>query len=182
MTGNRLLRRLDEAAAEGHLVRISRRKRWDRLDGVLQARSAKWLLLALVVDAGFDGHVLLRVADVRHVEPASSSFVRRALELEGHWPLPTLDGVDLSSTRAALGSLAATQPLVGVHYEYDHPDECLIGVPRGFGRRTFRLHNVTPEATWDPVDAVLRYRSVSRMVVDDAYGRRLAAVAGPAPV
>ena len=181
MPGNRVLRRLDEAVAEGHLVKIRRRKRWDRLDGVVQARSAKWLLLALVEDAGSAGHVLLRVADVRRVEPAPSSFVQRALELEGHWPLPTLDAVDLSSTRAALRSLAATQPLVGVHYEYDHPDECLIGVPRGFGRRKFSLQDVTPDATWDPVDAVLRYRSVSRVVVGGAYERRLAAVAGPAP-
>lgn len=160
---------------------ISRRKGWDRLDGVVTARSAKWLLLASELDAGFDGHVLLRVADVRRVEPVRSSFVQRALEREGHWPLPTLDGVDLASTRAALRSLGASQPLVGVHYEYDHPDECLIGVPRGFGRRKFRLHNVTPEATWDPVDAVLRYRSISRIVVGGAYERRLAAVAGPAP-
>lgn len=177
----RVLRRLDEAVAEGHLVKITRRKGWDRLDGVVQARSAKWLLLAQEFDAGFDGHVLLRVADVRRVQLASPSFVPRALELEGHWPLPALDGVDLSSTRAALRSLAATQPLVGVHDEYDHPDECLIGVPRGFGRTKFRLQNVDTHATWDPVDAVLRYRSISRIVVGGAYERRLAAAAGPAP-
>lgn len=129
------------------------------------ASSARWLLLAVEVDAGFHGHVLLRVSDVRRIAAApNAGFVERALAAEGNWPLPRLD-VDLGSTEAALRSLAEAAPLVAVHYEQDHPAECLIGVPRDFRPRKFRLQTVTPAAEWDDEDAVLRYRSVSRIDV-----------------
>ncbi|HEY0237920.1 MAG TPA: hypothetical protein VGC37_04685 [Friedmanniella sp.] len=182
MGKQRVLSRLREAADDGRLVRITRGRRWDRLDGSVVALGAKWLLLATEVDAGFDGHTLVRVADVRRVAASSSArFLERALRAEGHWPLPALDGVDVSSTRAALRSLSAISPLISVFYERAHPDECLIGVPRRYGRRRFRLQNVDPNAEWDEPDSAIRYREVSRIDVGGAYERRLAAVAGPPP-
>lgn len=174
--------RVDEAADGGRLVKVTRRKGWDRLDGSIVSHSSKWLLLAIEYDAGFDGHAVVRVSDVRRIQPyPSSSFVERALDREGHWPLPRLEGVDLSSTRAVLQSLAASQSLLAIYNEYNHSDECLIGVPRVFGRRKFRLQNVNPGADWDAQDSVHRYRSVSRIDVGNSYERRLSAVAGPPP-
>lgn len=174
--------RIDEAIAAGRLVKVTRRKGWDRLDGSIVSRSSKWLLVAIEYDAGFDGHALVRVSDVRRIQAyPSSTFIERALDADGHWPLPLLEGVDLSSTRAALRSRAASQPLLAVYSENDHPDECLIGVPRVFGRREFRLQNVGTDAEWDAEDSFHRYGSVSRIDVGNAYERRLAAVAGPAP-
>ena len=178
----RLRELIVEAATDRRLVKVTRRKGWDRLDGSIVSRSSKWLLLAIEYDAGFDGHALVRVSDVRRIQQyPSSSFVERALDREGHWPLPRLEGVDLSSTRAALESLAASESLVAIHYEQEHPDECLIGVPRSFGRKKFRLQNVGTDAKWDAEDSVHRYKWVSRIDVGNAYERRLAAVAGPPP-
>lgn len=182
MPRDRMLQRIERAATDGRLVRVTRRRGWDRLEGSIVAHSAKWLLLAVEFDAGFNGHTLLRVADVRRLDAVSgAAFVERALAAEGHWPLPRLDGLDLANTRAAIRSLTATAPLVSIHYEQDHPDECLIGVPRDFRRRRFRLQTVTPTAEWDREDSVFRYRSVSRVDVGAAYERRLAAIAGAPP-
>lgn len=182
MSGARVRAQIGAALVDGRLVKVVRRKGWDRLDGSVLARSSKWLLLAIEYDAGFYGHALIRVSDVRRIQQyPSSSFVERALEREGHWPLPRLEGVDLSSTRAALESLAASGMLLAIHYEQDHLHECLIGVPRTFGRKKFRLQNVGTDAEWDAEDSVHRYRWVSRIDVGNAYEQRLSAVAGPPP-
>lgn len=182
MSAANLSERIDQSIADGRLVKVTRRQGWERLEGSIVARSSKWLLLALEYDAGFNGHALVRVSDVRRIERyPSSSFVERALAREGHWALPELAGVNLSSTRTALESLAASQVLVAIHDEQDHPNECLIGVPRDFGRKKFRLQNVGTDAQWDAEDSVHRYRSVSRIDVGNAYERRLAAIAGPPP-
>jgi hypothetical protein len=174
--------RIDQSIRDGRLVKVTRRKGWERLDGSIVACSSKWLLLAIEYDAGFNGHAVVRVSDVRRIEPyPSSNFIERALAREGHWPLPQLAGVDLSATRKVLESLGGSDVLVAIHYEQDHPNECLIGVPRGFGRKEFRLQNVGTNAQWDDEDSVHRYRSVSRIDVGNAYARRLAAIAGPPP-
>ena len=173
---------MGDAASDGRLVKVTRRKGWDRVDGSIVSRSSKWLLLAVECDAGFDGHALIRVADVRHVEAfPSDTFIARALENEGHWPLPGLEGVDLSSTRSAVRTLAESGALLAIYYERDHPDETLIGLPRTLGRKKFRLQNVNTEAEWDGEDATFRYGSVSRIDVGNAYERRLSAVAGLPP-
>lgn len=149
MSPAQLSKRIDTVASDGLLVKVTRRRGWDRLDGSIVSRSSKWLLLAIEYDAGFNGHALVRVSDVRRIQQyPKSSFVERALDREGHWPLPPLEGVDLSSTRTALESLAASGLLVAIHYEQDHPNECLIGVPRAFEGKRFKLQSApTPSGT-----------------------------------
>lgn len=181
MASDRTLKQLHDASQDGRLVRVVRRKGWDRLDGSIVGFSAKWVLMAIEFDAGFNGHALLRRSDVRRVDgDPSAGFVQRALAAEGHWPLPGLDGIDMTTTKSVLRSAAQAAPLVSVYYEQDHVDECLIGVPHDFERRKFRLQNVTHAAEWDD-DSVFRYRSVTRIGLGGAYERRLAAVAGAAP-
>ena len=181
MGSDRVAKEIHDAARDGRLVRVSRRKGWDRLDGRIVCSSPKWVLMAIEVDAGFDGHALIRTADVRRVEAdPSAGFIQKALAAEGQWPLPGLDGIDLATTQAVLRSVARVAPIVAVHYEQDHRDECLIGVPHDFERRKFKLQNITPQAEWDE-DSVFHYRCVSRIELGGAYERRLAAVAGAAP-
>jgi hypothetical protein len=183
MPERRTLHRIDKAAGDGGLVRVRRKKGWDRLDGWIVAHSRKWLLMAVELDAGFNGHTLIRPSDIGSIqEGPSAKFVQQSLAAEGHWPLPRLAGIDLTSTQTVLTSLSQIAPLVSIHYEQDHPDECLIGLPRDFRRRKFRLRTVNPTAEWDADDSTLRYRSVSRIDVGGAYARRLAAVAGALPI
>lgn len=182
MARDRTAKQIDDASTDGRLVRVVRKKGWDRLDGSILRSSTKWLLMAVEFDAGFNGHALIRRSDVRGLEAGpSAQFIQKALAAEGHWPLPELDGIDLASTQAVLRSAARVAPVVSIHYEQDHLGECLIGVPRDFGRRRFKLQTVGPSAEWDTEDSVFRYRSVSRIDLGGAYERRLAVVAGAAP-
>lgn len=181
MARDRTAKQIDVASSDGRLVRVLRRKGWDRVDGSVVRASAKWVLMALEVDGGFAGHALIRRSDVRRVEAdTSAGFLQKALAAEGYWPLPGLDGIDLTSTKSVLRSVARVAPMVAIHYEQNHVDECLIGVPHDFERRKFKLQNVTPTAEWES-DSVFHYRCVSRIEVGGAYQRRLAAVAGIAP-
>lgn len=182
MVSDRTTRQIDDASMDGRLVRVVRRKGWDRVFGSIMRFSPKWVLMAITVDAAFDGYALVRRSDIRRVEDDPSDvFVQKALAAEGCWPLPGLDDIDLASTQAALRSAARVAPLVSIFYEQDHPDECLIGVPHDFKRRKFKLQNLTPAAEWETRDSVFHYRCVSRIDLGGAYERRLAAVAGAAP-
>ena len=109
-----------------------------------------------------------------------ATFIRRALAAEGHWPLPELDGIDLTTTPAVLRSAARLAPMVSVYYEKDDPDDCRIGVPHSFKRHGFRLQLVTTAAEWD-FSTTFRYRRVSRIGIGGSYQDRLAAIAGAAP-
>lgn len=181
MASDRTAKQIHDASVDGRLVRVVRRKGWDRLDGSIMRFSDKWVLMAIEFDAGFNGHAFIRRSDVRRVEAEpSAEFLQKALAAEGHWPLPGLDAIDLTTTKSVLRSAARLAPLVSIHYELDHPGECLVGVPHGFERRKFKLQNVTAAAEWDE-DSVFRYRSVTRIDLGGAYERRLAAVAGAAP-
>ena len=181
MGGHRTAKRLEKAAEDGRLVRVVRKKSWDGLQGSIVSVGRKWLLMAIEVQAGFDGHALIRRSDVRHVwTNPTAGFVSRALAAEGHWPLPGLDGIDLTTTQSVLRSVADLAPLVSVFYERKDPDDVRIGLPHSFKGPTFKLKLVTTTAEWD-FDVVFRYRSISRIDLGGAYERRLAAVAGPAP-
>ena len=181
MPTERTARSIEKAARDGRLVRVVRRKNWDRLDGSIVRVGTKWLLMAIEFDAGFNGHALIRKSDVRSVWAyPTAGFAQKALVAEGHWPLPGLDGIDLTTTQSVLRSAAHVAPLISVFYEQHDPDDCRIGLPHDFRRRRFRLKLVTTAAEWD-ADTVFRYRSVSRIDLGGAYERRLAAVAGSAP-
>lgn len=181
MAGDRNARRVEEASRDGRLVRVERKKNWGRLDGSILRSGPKWLLMAVEFDAGFDGHALIRKSDVRRVRPdPTAGFTQRALAAEGHWPLPGLDDIDLTTTQSLLRSAARVAPLIRVSYEQEDPNDCRIGMPHNFQRREFTLRLVTTAAEWD-IDTVFQYRSVSRVNLGGAYERRLATVAGPAP-
>ena len=182
MASDRTARRIEKAASDGRLVLVARRKNWDLLSGSIVRLGQKWLLMAIELNAGFDGHVLIRRADVRSVEAVgySATFVQRALDAEGHWPLPGLDGIDLTTTQAVLRSAAHLAPMVSVYYEQDDPDDCRIGLPHDFERHGFKLQLVTTAAEWD-FSTTFRYRRVSRLGIGGSYQDRLAAIAGAAP-
>lgn len=181
MASDRTARRIEEASRDGRLVTVARRKSWDRLNGSIVHSGPKWLLMAIESNAAFNGHALIRKSDVQGVRSdPTAGFVQRALAAAGHWPLPGLDDIDLTTTQSLLRSAARVAPLIRVSYEQEDPSDCRIGLPHDFKRREFTLRLVTTAAEWD-IDTVFQYRSVSRIDLGGAYERRLAAVAGAAP-
>ncbi len=184
MAAAKAWKRISAAFADGSLVRVSRRKGWDDFDGSVVGMGRTWLLMATTdASAGFSGFDALRIEDVRKVVPVwNADFLQAALALEGHWPLPKLDEVDLSSTRAVVESLGQQYPLLSVHDERTRDDERFIGVPGDFRRKSFRLHEVTPRATWDHPPSRWTYREVSSISVGDRYEDRLWQIAGGPPM
>jgi len=57
MGRKRSRRALFHAQRASDVLRITRRRRWDGLRGVVPLRGKKWILLALDQDAGVNGYV-----------------------------------------------------------------------------------------------------------------------------
>lgn len=173
---------LQLSATSATFVRLTRRgRRLEHLDGVVVGVGRKWLALALDHNAGFAGFALLRVRDVREVHQQSSDgFLQKAWSLEGQWPAPRLEDVNLDRTGTMLRSLGDHR-LLSVFYEYEHPDECAIGVPTAYERNVLHLQTINPNAEWTEDGFTLRYRQISRVEVGDAYARRLWKVGGAPP-
>jgi len=130
--------------------------------------------MAVEYDAGFNGHSILRARDVKRVRTNPPSFAPRALEVEGHWPMPPLDQVDVSgSTRTLVTSLPGLDELVAIHYEASHPDECLIGVVSRAGNRKVTLQTIDTQAHWDHEASKIAYREITRFDIGDPYLQRL---------
>jgi hypothetical protein len=178
-------KRLHDAQAHGDVVRLRRTIRGTCDEsGWIAMVGAKWMLMAATDDqARLDGFIALRVRDIARIDrDTSSGFIRQALELQGQWPPPDVPaGIKLDRTRDAIASLAAASPLVTLHCERRWRDECYIGVPVGWKRRSVELLDVTPDAEWDPDPRVWRLRDVTRVDVGGHYERMLHAVAGPPP-
>jgi hypothetical protein len=181
----RVERRLDRALHDHDLVRLRRRIRGaEKLDGYVLAVARSWLLMALL-DNGIrlDGYAALRTADVVGVEPRrTSSFVGKALALQGSWPPVGAAGVDLTDIRSLIGSVAECFSLVTLHLEKADPDVCFIGRPVGFGKSSVRLQEITPEAAWRREPTKWSLREVTRIDFGGAYEHALYAVGGDPPL
>src|SRR5689334_3098387 len=110
-------RDLSAAASSAELVRILRTIRGaGRIDGFVLKIGAKWLLVQNLDPGMFlDGHIALRVRDIRSVRPSpSASFAARALKHYGD--KARMPGrVDLTSTRTLIESASRRFPLVTIH-------------------------------------------------------------------
>lgn len=181
MAKDRVRRRVREAEKDGQLVRIRRSRDWDDLDGVVVAHGPKWLLLAVEFDAGFYGHCVMRIRDITHVADQRPNFVAQALAGEGHWPMPSLDQIDVSgSTKNLITSLMTLDRPAAYHYEVRDPHSMLIGRQVRNDRHIVRLHTIDTHARWDDLRKI-RYRDVTRVDVDNPYLQRLLRICGNHP-
>lgn len=174
MRTERVQKSLRSVERRGELVKVERPRGWDDLDGVVVATGPKWLVLAVEYDAGFYGHSILRTRDIKKIRTNPPSFVPRALEREGNWPMPCLDAVDVrGSTRTLAASLSGTDLLVAVHYEASHPGECLVGVVRRAGGRKVTLRTIDTQARWDQGVFKFTYGEITRLDIGGPYLNRL---------
>ena len=178
----RLRQQLTNANEQGRLVQIVRHKEWDRLDGCILGVGNRWILLAVESDAGFHGHSAIRISDIKKVKGMKSTrFTVDALRSEGHWPMPDLPGVDLTSTRTLVETVTTAGPLFAVFDEHDCSDACLVGTPTHFRPRNFTFLEITPRATWAGKTTTIKYRRISRIDVTDPYLTRLSRIGGAPP-
>ncbi len=172
--------RLRAAAEELDLVRLERGE-IEPLEGYVVGVGEQWCLVARLDPAlVLDGHVAVRLQDLSRLRtPPRQEVAQGALVLREQWPPRAPEGVQLDDVRSVVTSLAA--PLVTVHPEHDDPDVCFVGQPRGFGRRTLWLRELTPAATWTNDVTKHRLDAITRIDVGGRYEQALLELAGPPP-
>jgi hypothetical protein len=179
---NGVIEQLSKALTQGQLVQVTRRRGWDVMNGVIVTVGRKWSVLALAYDAAFYGHSIIRTRDIKTVAAQPPSFIRQALETEGHWPMPALEQVDVSgSTKAMIDTLTALDKPLAFHRERLDPDSCLIGLPIERRRREFRIQTIDTLARWDTDPSDINYGDLTRVDVDDPYVTRLSRISRAQP-
>ncbi|MDQ6947517.1 MAG: hypothetical protein M3256_14900 [Actinomycetota bacterium] len=174
--------KLKATAGNTELVRVVRSiRRADKLEGYVLKIGAEWLLLhVLNPDMFLDGHVAVRVSDVRSVKTlGSDSFAARALRHYGDRPRK-LSNIELRSTRAVIASAGKAFSLVTIHIERRDPSVCYIGIPVALSTKALRLREISSEAHWDEEPTTYWLRDITRVDVGGRYERALLAVGGRA--
>ncbi len=175
---------LEAAARDQSLIRVSRSiRRSDKIDGFVMAVGDAWVLLA-VFSPGIDlnGYVALRLSDVSKVKRRGrpDDFVGRALAARGEWPPAPVD-VDLDTVAGLIKTAADVAPLVTLLVEEDDPAVCFIGRPVGFGDRSVRLLEITPQAEWEKRPTKWAFENITRVDFGGRYEEALDLVGGPPP-
>lgn len=171
-----------EAQTSTTLVHVRRRiRRADPLDGFVTGIGKRWVLLAAIDDTYLNGLVALRVDDINKVEPDRRTFVVRALQARGEWPLTATPNAPLDRTDLLVRYLGDNWPLVTIHVEVEDPKVCFIGTPTKVTTRTVHLREVTPEPEWEGMSTPYRLQDITRIEVGGRYESALWTVAGPPP-
>lgn len=144
-----IAKRLRQALKWGMIVRIRRRKGWDKKDGCVVGLSDDWVLIHRLSDTFvLDGYEVLRTGDIRSIEKMPAAEVaHRALTLRGYAPTP-LPELDLTSISPLLASANALYPLITIELETRWSDICFIGIVERLGRKNLWLKKIDPRAKW----------------------------------
>jgi len=174
------LDRLTAALVEHQCVRIKRSiAASEVITGYVVALGPHWLLLSVSDGASPNGWVALRTKDVTTVEPADGArFMRRGLEWQHSWPpaVPTSSLSVSGGTRALLGSVAASFPVVTMYRERLSGGSCLVGRPGLFSAREVEWQELSPDAVWQRYVTVCRSSTVTRIDFGGQYELALAHV------
>src|SRR5262245_44793069 len=175
---------LATAARESMLVRVARSiRRSEKLDGFVVGIGREWVLLALLdPNIYLDGHTAVRIRDVAKVSRRGGpdTFVGRALAARGEWPPVAVD-VNLDSVADLIRTASDAAPLVTLHVEEYDTTVCFIGRPVRFGKRSVRMQEITPEATWRAQPTRWAFADVTRVEFGGRYEQALTIVGGASP-
>ncbi|KHK96593.1 hypothetical protein LK09_14780 [Microbacterium mangrovi] len=174
---------LRDALESTTLIELRRRSDSDKPTGFVVGLGKKWVLLARTMDGGFfDGHIAVRLTDIRNVRP-DRSFQGQFAKSRPEWPPapPTRNpDIDLDSTRGLLRTFTSTSTLVGI--ESDHKYAAMwIGLPNDIVGPRFFLWEVRPDATWHDEPLGYRIRRITTIETESHYLRGLAAITGTPP-
>ena len=175
-----LARRVTSALDEGSLVRVTTSPAHaDTVTMFVVGVGSKWVLGVSVVDGHFDGHVAVRVNDVRRVRRDASFETRMARTLP-QWPPEAQPDAPLDSTGALLRWFADRYPLIGMERGRDRR-ALWIGALREAQKPWLALHEVDSRAEWNLSPLYYRRGRVTAVTGGTRYMLALASIAGPAP-
>jgi len=176
-----IVKRLSAVAGTEELVRVHRTiHRADRVDGFVVGIGERWVLLNVFdPDMFLDGYAALRLGDIKRVERRGGpdSFPLRALRHFGQFP-SVPDGVDLDTIEGPLASLGTKYPLLIIHVEQLDPRICYVGKLVSTSKRSLRLFEINPDATWDEKPTKWALKEVRRVEAGSRYAEALHAVGG----
>lgn len=88
------------------------------------------------------------------------------------------DGVGLDDIEGLLASLAGKYPLLIIHVEQLDPQVCYVGKYVSASKRSLRLLEINPDATWDAKPTKWPLKEITRLEVGSRYAEALHAVGG----
>lgn len=169
-SAKKILRRLKAAREQQMLIELSRAPKFaDRKQGFVVAIGSEWVLLAQTVDAGFfDGHVAVRLGDIKSVRRDTSFQARMSRRLPEWPPSPPNSSVDLDSTAGVLRTLGAENVLIGAEKERERTG-MWIGVVFEISKRWLWLSEVRPDASWLPAPLGYKLKAITAVTVGGRY-------------
>ncbi|WP_404442895.1 hypothetical protein LG315_08490 [Microbacterium marinum] len=177
-------RKLREAIGGSDLVRIDRVSRPSQtVEGFVVSVGKRWVLIQQTMDGGFfDGHVAIRISEVRRVRE-DSSFESAFARTRPEWP-PTQPrsgrNVELDTTAGLFASLASRGQLFGIERNKKY-DATWIGVLDEVAPPWLYMREVRPDATWHEEPRGYRLRTITLALVGTHYLQGLTSIAEPAP-
>jgi len=181
-----LRRRLEAASGTAGLVRVARHRLEEKTAfsvGYLVGVGERFLLLHVLDDGlDLDGYRALRIKHLTGFETdfPRKAFYEKALALK-HQSAKAPEGIALDSAAELLRSIDERFPLLVLHREALHPDECEIGRLRALFEKDYLLHWINPDATWEVDNRRFRYADVTRVDFAGRYEATLALVSGAKP-
>lgn len=159
----RFLSRFERTAVRGYILDIG----------------PKFFIVAVVSNRfWFDGFECYRIDDVRDLRPDPySKFAEAALQIRG-LKIPAKPPVSITSIEDLLLTASREFPLVTIHRERVHPDECSIGQVRSVERGRLSLLEISPAAQWDEKPEIYRLNQVTRVGFGADYEDALYLVGG----
>lgn len=168
-------RELKQAQDACELVRVVRRKGWAPVEGYVAAVGKRWCVVVSVTNALYDGHVLLRIDDVRRLrEPVGDPVLaQRFLELDGRWPPAAPHVLDLYDARSVAFTAGSLCRLVSLSQEGRSSALFAVGDIHRITDRRLHYRDVTPQGSRGKLRS-LRLSRLTKLVLWDPYVEKLA--------
>jgi hypothetical protein len=132
------------------------------------------------LDGGYpDGYVAIRLRDVVAWRVAEESFESKFAKTLPSWP-PVVPhaGVDLSSAKTLLETLASGEELFGIEQERRFPGTIWIGRRDAVVGKWIYLLEVKADGTWNSVPRGYKCNRVTKVSIGSHYMTALAQFAG----
>jgi hypothetical protein len=168
--------KLGKAAREQRYVTLRRRRGWDEVTGYVVGVGERWVAVAAVPLASFEGLVFVRRKDVRRLVDARHA--RRAeagLRMDDLWPPALPESVDLDDVRSLLFSVGALSRTLGFSDERRASGLFVAQVVR-ITQRRLESREVTPNGRWG-ASMTIDLDRLTRVVLWDPYVERITAIA-----
>jgi hypothetical protein len=151
------------------------------IQGIVLEVGTDWVLLASIRDGGYlDGYRVLRLGDLRRVEPETT--FEKFLHQDEQWP-PVRPSApfDLTNSRTIIEAAAAAGTIISVFREAKYPGICLIGVPGGWTKKAVGLLTIDPQAKWEDFLEEIRFKDLTQISFGSDYNKALLSIAGDVP-